>query len=144
MLRILRPSLPLSSAARVIPISKISPESIRLPPKPSVKKEDLKQTSPTIDRLARSLGKGRLAGRALGAGVQDGRGLGAIPVNEVGVGKEEDVLRVESSEAETVATEGESDLPPNLRFEEFVPRRNEYRGVKATHRQLLQRLRREG
>ncbi|KAK4051466.1 hypothetical protein OIO90_004680 [Microbotryomycetes sp. JL221] len=34
-------------------------------------------------------------------------------------------------------------LPSNLRIEQYVPRRKDYAGVKASHRQLLHRLRRE-
>ncbi|GAA5843060.1 hypothetical protein JCM11251_002719 [Rhodosporidiobolus azoricus] len=34
-------------------------------------------------------------------------------------------------------------LPPNLRIVEYVPKRREYEGVKASHRDLLRRLRRE-
>ncbi|GJN93775.1 hypothetical protein Rhopal_006833-T1 [Rhodotorula paludigena] len=34
-------------------------------------------------------------------------------------------------------------LPPNLRINEWVPPRKEYQGVKASHRDLLRRLRRE-
>ncbi|BGP43189.1 hypothetical protein JCM10449v2_007217 [Rhodotorula kratochvilovae] len=34
-------------------------------------------------------------------------------------------------------------LPPNLRVNEFVPRRKEFLGVKRGHRDLLRRLRRE-
>ncbi|GAA6053774.1 hypothetical protein JCM3770_005110 [Rhodotorula araucariae] len=34
-------------------------------------------------------------------------------------------------------------LPPNLRVNQFVPRRTEFVGVKRAHRDLLRRLRRE-
>ncbi|GAA5983345.1 hypothetical protein JCM11641_006040 [Rhodosporidiobolus odoratus] len=39
--------------------------------------------------------------------------------------------------------QGRGDLPPNLRIVDYVPKRKEYEGVRAGHRDLLRRLRRE-
>ncbi|GAA6040423.1 hypothetical protein JCM8097_004540 [Rhodosporidiobolus ruineniae] len=54
---------------------------------------------------------------------------------------------LKSFAARSTAAEGQQQapmqLPPNLRIVQFVPRRQEYHGVKASHRDLLRRLRRE-
>ncbi|BGP19781.1 hypothetical protein JCM10213_006443 [Rhodosporidiobolus nylandii] len=41
------------------------------------------------------------------------------------------------------AQEEMQSLPKNLRIVEYVPKRREYEGVRASHRDLLRRLRRE-
>lgn len=132
----LRPSFTRLST-RPVPLSSVPPLLLRLPPKPSTAPSTKNGASPTVDRLLATLQK-RASRRA---STSDGRGLGSL--RDVGLGGE-DVDVVGAATPAPVATPLESGrglgaglLPPNLRIEEFVPRRKEYSGVKSSHRELV-------
>ncbi|GAA5888866.1 hypothetical protein JCM5296_005020 [Sporobolomyces johnsonii] len=122
-------------ATRPIPLSSIPRHALRLPKKPdtSPKPSASSAYSPTIDRLLKSFASPKSRAAPSLAGLpQDGRGLANA------------VVDVEAQAAEQPrATQEAPQLPPNLRIEEFVPKRREFEGVKASHRDLLRRLRRE-
>ena len=103
-----------------IPLSDIPSALLRLPPKPSLALKASSTTSPTIDRLIKSLATKRRTPSGLAG---SGRGLG----NLVGAA-------VEDAETDIAV---ESLLPPNLRIEEFVPKKKEYAGVRSSHRELV-------
>ncbi|GAA5875763.1 hypothetical protein JCM3774_006450 [Rhodotorula dairenensis] len=113
----MRPTL-VARWTRAVPLTAVPAASLRLPPSSGRTKpkhvDDA--ASPTVDRLIGSIG--RSAQRLQRQGVPAG-------------------------EAHGEAGASAASLPPNLRINEFVPRRKVYEGVKASHRDLLRRLRRE-
>ncbi|POY72887.1 hypothetical protein BMF94_4048 [Rhodotorula taiwanensis] len=124
----MHPSL-IARWTRAVPITSVPASALRLPPassRPRPKATPIggQAASPTIDRLLQSVDRSthRLQ-RQAGTSAQFLTGGGAAAA---------------AGEASTTAT-----LPPNLRINEFVPRRKVYEGVKASHRDLLRRLRRE-
>ncbi|GAA5990297.1 hypothetical protein JCM10908_007304 [Rhodotorula pacifica] len=120
----MRPSL-VVQWTRAVPLSAIPATSLRLPPAAgrSRRRAQDEAASPTVDRLLSSIDRSahRLQRQ----------------------GSPQTPRRVGEAGAEGVAVGGTSRLPPNLRINEFVPRRKVYEGVKASHRDLLRRLRRE-
>ncbi|KAI5481101.1 hypothetical protein MNV49_005536 [Pseudohyphozyma bogoriensis] len=143
------PTLRLLST-RPIPVKHLSPEAVRLPPassssaaSPSSSSSSSKSSSPTMDRLLTSLRtKHRQALRAAanteaavtGAAGLGGDGRGATNLNVAAAGEEGEV-EAKVTEAKEGEEKLEDLLPPNLRFDEYVPKKVEYEG--------LQRLRRE-
>lgn len=132
--KMMRPSLALLKPVTPLPLSSIPSHLLRLPqaaparsPKPSSA-----TTSPTIDRLLVSLKKSsqhRLV-RTTGAS-EDGRSLWKnFTGTTTGAGA---ALEEEGGKAEML----KGLLPRNLRIEEYVPKRVEYEGVKAGHRDLV-------
>lgn len=129
-LRLLKPIHP-------IPLSQIPPALLRLPPKPSPKPSASSSSSPTLERLVQSINSNRPIRRRSTGLAGDGRGLG----NAIGLDVERDLEREVEAEGEAAA-EGQGEergngLPANLRVEEYVPKRQEYGGVKSSHRDLV-------
>ncbi|GAA5863407.1 hypothetical protein JCM8547_006972 [Rhodosporidiobolus lusitaniae] len=117
------------SLVRAVPLSSIPPHALRLPPKPSpsspsssARASRNSTASPTIDRLLKSF---------------PSRGLPSVAQAGARAGE------VERTPAQAQAQAQQQELPPNLRINEFVPKRREYEGVRASHRDLLKKLRRE-
>ncbi|GAA5899631.1 hypothetical protein JCM6882_001169 [Rhodosporidiobolus microsporus] len=113
----MHPSLP--RAIRAVPLSSIPPSALRLPPKPTLRRPSA-SSSPTVERLLKSF-----AARSTPSAASEA-GAGAA-------GEAQGVL----------GQAARAELPPNLRIVEYVPKRREYEGVRASHRDLLRRLRRE-
>lgn len=116
--RIMRPSL-VVRWTRAVPLTAVPATSLRLPPsngRPKPKSVD-DAASPTVDRLLNSLERSaaRLQRQGVSpaprpAGNTTGEAHGDASLNR---------------------------LPPNLRINEFAPRRKVYQGVKASHRDLV-------
>lgn len=145
-------------ATRPVPLSSIPPMLVRLPPTAStsqrtddgnsgsstVSTSSNKSHSPTIDRLLKSFAQGSMRRpnrlRNLSA---DGRGL-ANATNMMmmddrvpGDVHNQATTPQQASQDSKFAEAAEQLLPPNLRIEEFVPKRKEYTGVKSSHRSLV-------
>lgn len=122
-------------STRPVPLSSVPPLLLRLPPKPTTAPSTKNGASPTIDHLLARLE--RRAGRR--ATTEDGRGLGNL--RNIGLGGENvDLAQSQSQTSPPIESGrglGAGLLPPNLRIEEFVPKRTEYSGVKRTHRELV-------
>lgn len=111
----MRPSL-VVRWTRAVPLTAVPAASLRLPPsngRPEPKSVD-EAASPTVDRLLNSLE--RSAARLQRQGVSPA----PRPAGNT------------AGEAASL-----NRLPPNLRINEFVPRRKVYEGVKASHRDLV-------
>ncbi|GAA5967631.1 hypothetical protein JCM21900_003231 [Sporobolomyces salmonicolor] len=128
----MRPTM-LRLATRPIPLSAIPPTALRLPPKPaSTPNLSASSThSPTIDRLLKSFASPPSRAPSRTGLPHDGRGLANAAVH------------AEALAEQPGATPEATQLPPNLRIEQYVPKRREFEGVSASHRDLLRRLRRE-
>ncbi|GAA5852410.1 hypothetical protein JCM3766R1_001880 [Sporobolomyces carnicolor] len=116
----MRPSIRL--LVKPVPISSIPVESLRLAPKPSPS-INLDSNSPTLSKLLSRLSTSQPSTRRAATE----RGEGDLPADGRGIGGGRSL----------------SSPPPNLRVEEYVPKRTEFEGVNKKHRDLLRRLRRE-
>lgn len=125
----MRPSL-VSRITRPIPLNSVPAGLLRLPPKPTAQKKASATSSPTIDRLLNKFASASRPSPSRFSGLsQDGRGLGAAVPEEV----ESDVAQAQTVDAVNDSVQ----LPANLRIEQFVSRRAEYKGVKQGHRELV-------
>ncbi|BGP03212.1 hypothetical protein NBRC10513v2_006942 [Rhodotorula toruloides] len=121
---------------RVIPVSAIPRNEIRLPPNPAPRRDPKSTDSPTIERLLKTLN------RPLRAKQEEVAAL----ARQLRTGNKEMSLEAAEQAARKqlgVAHDAVVDLPPNLRIIEYVPKRTEYAGLKREHREILKRLRRE-
>lgn len=137
-----------------LPLNSIPINLLRLPTKSKTilssktSKNNNKSFSPTLEKLAQSISnptilkkKSRFIENSVGGsnnGMSDGRGLGNaldrdgnlnLNLGESLEDKIEFTVEVELTK--------EGKLPSNLRIEEFIPKRIEYTGVKASHRDLV-------
>lgn len=134
-------------AIRPIPLSSIPPQLVKLPPAPIETQASSSKarsaansvSSPTIEKLLNSFAnraRHHKSSSLAGGLSADGRGLAnVIPGTDAGVPG--------ASPSSGNSSVGAQSLPPNLRIEEFVPKRKEYAGVKAAHRSLVSTLSRE-
>ncbi|BGP27402.1 anaphase promoting complex subunit 1 [Rhodotorula toruloides] len=121
---------------RVIPVSAIPRNEIRLPPNPAPKRDPKSTDSPTIERLLKTVNRPLRAKQAQVAQL----------AQQLRTGNKEmtlDAAEQAAREQLGVAHDAVVELPPNLRIKEYVPNRAEYAGIKREHRELLKRLRRE-
>lgn len=115
---------------RVIPVSAIPRNEIRLPPNPPPKRDPKSTDSPTIERLLKTLN------RPLRAKQQE---VAALTRRLRTEDKELTLEAAEQAAREQlgVAHGAVVDLPPNLRINEYVPKRTEYAGMKREHREIV-------